>query len=99
MRLDRQAADAGKPEVVVDDPGAVQSFSIGNGAVVAYALSTPQDTAQLFLRTGAGPAQKLTNLNADLLRGVDIAPVEAFTFISNDNKWEVEAFLTKPLPM
>jgi hypothetical protein len=23
--------------------------------------------------------------------------VESFTFVSNDNKWEVEAFLTKPL--
>ena len=25
--------------------------------------------------------------------------MESFTFISNDNKWEVEAFLTKPLGM
>ena len=23
--------------------------------------------------------------------------MESFTFVSNDNKWEVEAFLTKPL--
>ena len=43
--------------------------------------------------------RKLTNLNADLLRDKEIAPVEPFTFISNDNKWEVEAFLTKPLGM
>src|SRR4030095_6346822 len=28
-----------------------------------------------------------------------IADVESFTFISNDNKYEVEAFLTKPLGM
>ena len=99
MRLYRQRAAGGKPEVIVDGPGAVQSFSVGNHGVVAYALATPQDTSQLFLRTGNGSAQQLTKVNADLLRGVDIAPVESFTFISNDNKWEVEAFLTKPLGM
>src|SRR5436190_22986820 len=82
-----------------DGPGAVQSFSVASRGVVAYALATPQDTAELFSATGNGPAQQLTNLNVDLLRSVEIAPVEAFTFISNDNKWEVEAFLTKPLGM
>jgi dipeptidyl aminopeptidase/acylaminoacyl peptidase len=99
VHLYRQPAAGGKPELVVDGPGSVQSFSVGNRGVVAYALATPQDTAQLFLRTGDGPAQKITNLNADLLRDVEIGSVEAFTFISNDNKWEVEAFLTKPLGM
>jgi dipeptidyl aminopeptidase/acylaminoacyl peptidase len=99
VHLYRQPAAGGKPEIVVDGPGTVQSFSVANRGVVAYALSTPQDTAQLFLRTANGPARKLTNLNADLLRGIEIAPVEAFTFISNDNKWEVEAFLTRPLGM
>ena len=49
---------------VADGPGAVQSFSVGNHGGVAYALATPQDTAQLFLKTGNGPAQKLTNLDA-----------------------------------
>ncbi len=41
----------------------------------------------------------MTDLNADLLRGKQLAEVEAFTFVSNDNKFEVEAFLTKPLGM
>jgi len=36
-------------------------------------------------------------LNADVLRGKNLAQVEPFTFWSNDNKFEVEAFLTKPL--
>jgi dipeptidyl aminopeptidase/acylaminoacyl peptidase len=31
------------------------------------------------------------------LRGTRLADVESFTFVSNDNKFEVEAFLTKPL--
>ena len=48
----------GKPELVVDGPGTVQSFSVGNRGMVTYAIATPQDTAQLFLKTGNGPAQK-----------------------------------------
>ena len=31
-----------------------------------------------------------------LLRGKQLADVEAFTFVSNDNKFDVEAFLTRP---
>jgi len=39
----------------------------------------------------------MTDLNADVLRGKPLADVESFTFVSNDNKFEVEAFLTKPI--
>ncbi|MFN0101625.1 MAG: S9 family peptidase [Bryobacteraceae bacterium] len=99
VRLYRQAAGGGKPEMVAGRAGIVGAFSVGPGGLVAYARATPQDAAQLFLQTGNGPARKLTDLNAAVLRGLEIAPVEAFTFISNDNKWEVEAFLTKPLGM
>ena len=41
--------------------------------------------------------RKMTDLNADVLRGRQLAEVESFTFVSNDNKFEVEAFLTKPI--
>jgi dipeptidyl aminopeptidase/acylaminoacyl peptidase len=99
VHLYRQAAAGGKPEMVVDGLTAVGSFSVGRNGVLAFAQSTPQDSPQLYLQTGTGPARKLTNLNADWLRGIDIAPVEVFTFVSNDNKWQVEAFLTKPLGM
>jgi dipeptidyl aminopeptidase/acylaminoacyl peptidase len=42
---------------------------------------------------------QLTNLNSELLGGKQIADVESFTFTSNDNKYQVEAFLVKPLGM
>jgi len=42
-------------------------------------------------------ACRLTDLNAGVLGGKRLGEVEAFTFISNDNKFEVEAFLTKPV--
>lgn len=55
--------------------------------------------SNLFLKTSSGAPRRLTDLNSQVLVGKQIAEVESFTFISNDNKFEVEAFLTKPLGM
>ncbi len=99
VRLYRQAASGGAPELVVGGLGSVGSFAVGRGGLIAYAQASAQNTPQLFIKTGMGAARQLTNLNAVVLRGAEIAPVEAFTFVSNDNKWQVEAFLTKPLGM
>jgi dipeptidyl aminopeptidase/acylaminoacyl peptidase len=85
-----------KPEVVVKERGAVGQFSVAKNAI-AYTLSTPIDQAQLYLRVGSAAPRKLTDLNAGVLGGKTLAPVESFTFISNDNKFEVEAFLTRPV--
>ena len=71
--------------------GTVGGFSMSR-TVLAYTFATPSDLAQLYI---AG--RKMTDLNADVLRGKRLAEVESFTFVSNDNKFEVEAFLTKPL--
>jgi dipeptidyl aminopeptidase/acylaminoacyl peptidase len=88
----RSLAAGGCPaEKIVGDLGSVGSVSVAR-TVIAYTLSTPSDQAELYV---AG--RKLTDLNADLLRGKRLADVEAFTFVSNDNKFEVEAFLTKPI--
>ncbi len=46
---------------------------------------------------GLGPTRQLTNLNKEALFGVDIAPVQNFTFMAADFKYEIEAFLTLPL--
>ncbi len=54
---------------------------------------------------GSGPACpgsepcRLTDLNAGVLGSKRLAEVEPFTFVSNDNKFEVEAFLTRPVDM
>jgi dipeptidyl aminopeptidase/acylaminoacyl peptidase len=99
VRLYRMPFDGGKPEAVIAERGTVGGFSVGRGGLLAYVLATPSDAGQLYIREGRGPARKLTDLNAELMRDKEIASVESFTFISNDNKWEVEAFLTKPLGM
>jgi dipeptidyl aminopeptidase/acylaminoacyl peptidase len=81
---------AGKPELVIGDRGTVGEFSIAK-TVLAYALTTSSDLAQLYI---AG--RKMTDLNAAVLGDKRLAEVESLTFVSNDNKFEVEAFLTIP---
>jgi len=80
---------------VIQDRGSVGSWSEHDGDL-AYALSTPGDLAQLYYRDHSGVSKKLTDLNRDVLNGKTVEPVVPFTFISNDNKWTVEAFLTYP---
>jgi dipeptidyl aminopeptidase/acylaminoacyl peptidase len=92
-------AEAGKPEYIVKELGSVGSFSVGKDGTVAYSFASPRDLNELYLKTGGGAARKLTDLNAQVFSGKQIAEVESFTFVSNDNKYEVEAFLTRPLGM
>ena len=88
--LYRLPAAGGKPELVVGERGAVGDFSMAK-TVLAYAMATPSDLAQLYI---AG--RKMTDLNAAVLGNKRLAEVESLTFVSNDNKFEVEAFLTIP---
>jgi dipeptidyl aminopeptidase/acylaminoacyl peptidase len=97
--LVRLPISGGAPEYVVKDSGGVGSFSIGKGGAIAYSFQSPRDVSQLYLKTGNTAPRKLTDLNTEVFGGKQIAEVESFTFISNDNKFEVEAFLTKPLGM
>src|SRR6267378_443726 len=95
--LMRLPISGGKPEYVVKETGSVASWSLGKDGTLAYGFASPRDAAELYLKSGDGAARKLTDLNSQLLAGKQIAEVESFTFLSNDNKFEVEAFLTKPL--
>jgi len=96
FRLYRLPVSGGQPEAVVKDPGIVESWSVGRGGMVAYSFRSPRDFAELFLKSG-GTTRQLTNLNAEVLADKQLGEVESFTFLSNDNKYEIEAFLTKPL--
>ena len=85
-----------KPEAIVSERGTVGSFSIAKNAL-AYTLASPSDLAALYLRISGAAARRVTDLNATVLGPMSVAEVESFTFVSNDNKLEVEAFLTKPV--
>jgi dipeptidyl aminopeptidase/acylaminoacyl peptidase len=89
----------GQPEYVVKDEGSVADWSAGSNGAIAYGLTTPHDASQLYLKSSSDAPRKLTNLNQELLGNKTIAEVEPFTFVSNDNRFEVEAFLTKPIGM
>ncbi len=95
-RLARVPVASGQPEVLVNELGTVGDYSVAPSGEFAYVFVTPKDMPELYMKTGGGAAQAVTTLNADVLSGKQLAEVEPFTFTSNDNKFEVEAFLVKP---
>lgn len=99
VRLYRMPIAGGQPEVVVNEGGSVGAWSVANNNAIAYSFASPADLAELYVKSATAQTRKLTNLNSDVLAGKQIAEVESFTFISNDNKYTVEAFITKPLGM
>jgi dipeptidyl aminopeptidase/acylaminoacyl peptidase len=99
VHLVRLPISGGKPEYIVNDIGSVSSWSISKDGQLVYGFSSPRDMAELYLKTGSGASRKITDLNSEVLAGKQIADIEAFTFVSNDNRFEVEAFLTKPIGM
>jgi dipeptidyl aminopeptidase/acylaminoacyl peptidase len=100
VHLARLPVSGGQPEIVVGGPGTVGEYTVGKDGTLAYTLATNADLPELYLlKPGGSPARQLTSLNTDVLSGKTIAETESFRFVSNDNKFEVEAFLTKPLGM
>lgn len=96
VRLYRLRVSGGTPEMVVSEVGAVGSWSVGKDGVVVYSYTSPRDMAEMYLKSATG-TQQLANLNTEVLRGKALAEVEPLWFTSNDNRFEVEAFLTQPL--
>ncbi len=99
LRLFRAPSGDGVAEAVVAAPGTVGGWSVAKDGSIAYAFSGPEDMAQLYIKSSGGAARKLTSLNAEILNGKEITKAESFTFVSNDNKYDVEAFVTKPVGM
>jgi dipeptidyl aminopeptidase/acylaminoacyl peptidase len=99
IHLIRLPINGGKSGVIVGEKGSVGGWSVGRDGTVAYALTSPHDMAQLYVKQSGAAPRKLTDLNAEVLRGRQLGDVDSFTFVSNDDKYEVEAFLTKPVGM
>ena len=99
LYLVRLPLNGGALEYVLKEPGVVGALSVGKNGTLAYAYGSPTDAPQLYLKSGTAVPKRLTDLNHDLLSDKTLAQVESFTFMSNDNRFEVEAFLTKPVGM
>jgi dipeptidyl aminopeptidase/acylaminoacyl peptidase len=97
--LMRLPVGGGAPQTVVKERGGVFSLAVGKDGGLFYTYSSPSDLPQLYQKTRTGSPKKLTDLNAEVLSGKQLGEVESLTFVSNDNKFEVEAFLTKPIGM
>lgn len=93
--LYRSPVGGGQPEAVVNNLGRVVSFSVGKGGVLAYSFWGTQDLAELYVQLG-GTTRQLTNLNATVLAGREIAKVEPIDCLSADYKYQVEGYLTNP---
>ncbi len=89
----------GQPQYIVKDAGGVGGWSVGRNGAVSYSFTTPRDASELYYKAGLAAPRKLTDVNQELLAGKTLADVESFTFVSNDNRLEIEAFLTKPVGM
>jgi dipeptidyl aminopeptidase/acylaminoacyl peptidase len=96
VRLYKLPLDAGGAQAIVADRGTVGQFDLGPADRIAYAFTSARDMAQLYQLTG-GERRVLTELNKDVLASKTFADVQSLTFVSNDNKFTIEAFLTKPL--
>jgi dipeptidyl aminopeptidase/acylaminoacyl peptidase len=99
QHLVRLPVGGGQPEYVLKDPGFIGNWSVGKNGALAYSFTSPSDPGELYFKSGSAAPRKLTDLNRELLANKRIASVEPFTFISNDNRFEVEAFLTTPVGM
>lgn len=96
VRLYRLPAEGGAGQAVVADRGIVGQFDVGPADRLAYLFTSTRDLAQLYLLSGV-EKKPLTNLNAAVFAGKTFAEVEPLTFVSNDNRFNVEAFLTRPV--
>src|SRR5206468_2096952 len=94
VRVRAARAAEGKPcapERIINDRGSVGGYSMARNTI-AYTFSSASDLAELYVIEGSAPPRKLTDLNAAVLGSKRLAEAEAFTFVSNDNRFDVEAF-------
>jgi dipeptidyl aminopeptidase/acylaminoacyl peptidase len=79
----------------LDRPYTGGQFSVGRGGLVAFTDATPERPADLALWKG-GRVQRLTDLNADLLTGKQLARVEALPVTSSYDKKPIGAWIAYP---
>jgi dipeptidyl aminopeptidase/acylaminoacyl peptidase len=96
VHIYRLPVNGGPPAVEVGGDGMASSFDMARDGSLAYSFASPTDMEEIYLKTSSG-SRRLTDVNRDVLGGRPLGRVEPFTFISNDMKWNIEAFLVHPV--
>jgi dipeptidyl aminopeptidase/acylaminoacyl peptidase len=91
----RIAETGGAAETIIGSKGRMGSWSLRKTGL-AYTHTGAGSPSELFIKAVSGETKQLTDLNSTLLNGKKLGAVEPFTFVSNDFKFEVEAYLTRP---
>jgi dipeptidyl aminopeptidase/acylaminoacyl peptidase len=79
----------------LDRPYTGGQFSVGKGGLVAFTDANPERPSDLAIWRG-GKTQRLTDLNADLLAGKQMARVEALPVTSSYDKKPIGAWIAYP---
>ncbi len=90
---------SGTIEQLSEGPGSFSASSVGADGTVVGTLSSayePGDVASYARRDGSAPAfDKLTDVNADILQGVELGRVEEIRYTSSDGL-EIQGWVIKP---
>lgn len=90
-------AAGGTPRLLIGGQRRIYALSMDRDRRrIAIASSDPSTPGDLFLRdTAGGRDARLTELNASLLREVELATPEAFTFKGADG-WDIQGWIIRP---
>jgi dipeptidyl aminopeptidase/acylaminoacyl peptidase len=91
-------AAGGTPRIVIGGRRRIYALSMDRDRRrIALASSDPSTPGDLFVHdtAGSGPAARLTELNASLLREVELATPEEFTFKGADG-WDIHGWIIRP---
>ncbi|MEX2314497.1 MAG: S9 family peptidase, partial [Thermomicrobiales bacterium] len=86
---------SGSPEPLANGARDIQSFTVANNGAVAFASSTMQFPAEVFIRHLDGGETRLSSHNEALIDGIELGAVEEITYES-DPGVEIHGWLLRP---
>jgi dipeptidyl aminopeptidase/acylaminoacyl peptidase len=93
----RVSAGAGRVERIVGGERMVLGFSTSKAGDVAFVACTPERPVDLYVaKPGGRPEKQITDFNAKVLAGLQIAKTEAVRFKAPDDR-AIDGWLLKPI--
>ncbi|MBK7930735.1 MAG: S9 family peptidase [Bryobacterales bacterium] len=91
----REQFDGSAPKAVIEAPAGVQAFEGGGGRLV-YALTSPENPSELYVREANGQTRRLTELNTGWLKGKTLAKQEEH-WITRPDGTRVQMWIMRPV--